>query len=649
MHEQCETFKHVVIRGRMPGAMSHFIRKMVALPPALVLGAGLWVFSVHGAATTRKAPAPSKQPIYKSPTCIVFSPQGRLAYVANHTAGTLSVIDVRAMKTVAEIPVGRGPTGVVVSPDGATVFAALTREHAVAFVDAGTRKVTARVKCGFEPTGLAIAPDGKRVYSANYISDDVSVIDTAARKEVARIKVGRAPTYLAVTPDGKRLLVNNSLSHRPATDPKLTSFVSVIDTASGKVVAERRSPGTMLLNMGIAVGPEGKFAFSVHLRPNFNVTPAQVHQGWTQTNALSIIPIAGEGKVVTVLLDNVSSGAANPHGVAVSKDGRRLFVSHRGIHQVSVVDLVKLRKLIARTKPEVLAGAHVNLGFLWHRGDVVRRVPSGGLGPNALAVCPADGSLWVTNYFSDNVAVLDGPGAPGGRIRSRISLGGPKKMTLVRRGEFLFHDATQCFQHWLSCTSCHPRTRADGANWDLLNDGMTNPKNAKSLVGSWQTPPAMALGVRAGMEVAAEKGFQFVQFIQPKPDVVKAVQAYLRAAPYIPSPYHRRPDGSLNAIARRGRKVFQKARCHTCHPGPLYTDLQSYDVGTRGPRDPDKDSEFDTPTLSELYRTAPYLHDGRAATIKEVLTKYNPKDEHGATSKLTEKEIEALAAFLKSL
>ena len=193
--------------------------------------------------------------------------------------------------------------------------------------------------------------------------------------------------------------------------------------------------------------------------------------------------------------------------------------------------------------------------------------------------------------------------------------------------------------------------RSDGVNWDLLNDGQSNPKNAKNLVGAWQTPPAMALGVRASMEVAVEKGFEFIQFVQPTAEDLRDVRAFLRWIRPIPSPFGRRPDGTCDQAVRRGGKVFEKAGCVSCHPPPLYTDLHSYDVGTRTARElaANKDRLFDTPSLRELYRTAPYLHDGRAATLREVITKFNPHDRHGRTSKLTGRELDDLVAFLKSL
>ena len=80
----------------------------------------------------------------------------------------------------------------------------------------------------------------------------------------------------------------------------------------------------------------------------------------------------------------------------------------------------------------------------------------------------------------------------------------------------------------------------------------------------------------------------------------------------------------------------------------MFTDLQTYDVGTRGRFDQPTD-RFDTPTLVEAWRTAPYLHDGSAATIRDVLTTRNPRDEHGKTSHLTPQQLEDLAAYVLSL
>ena len=607
-----------------------------------VLTIGILGFVV-GAATAQDG----QPPVYKSPMGVVFSPDGAAAYVTNHSAHTLAVIDVAGRTVVKEIPVGRSPTGVAVTPDGAVVLVANTLSHSISFIDPSQGVVTAEVKCGFEPTGLCLSPDGRTLYSANYISDDVSVIDIAARSEVARIKVGRAPRFLAITPDGKTLVVSNSLSHQPATQEAIAAYVSVIDTASRQVVAQRYSSTGMLMCEGIAVSPDGKYAYSVHLRPNANVAPTQLNQGWVQTNALTVIPLVDPNeKVVTLLLDKVQSGAANPCGVAVSKDGASLLITHRGTHQLSVLNLPKLHETIKTTDPKIMARAHVHLGLLWSKPGVIRRVDCGGLGPGAVAVSPADGTVFVTNYFSDAVAILD---PTASQVIGQIALGPAQPMTAERKGEFLFHDALHCFQHWLSCASCHPQVRADGLNWDLLNDGMTNPKNAKSLVGSSETPPSMWRGVRPRMEVAVEKGFLFIEFHTPTQEEIDAVSAYLRSLPFIPSPWHCNADGTPDEQAQRGKEVFKKAQCNLCHRRPHYTNLEKYDVGTLGERDFAQRETFDTPSLLEIYRTAPYLHDGRAATLHEVLITFNEDDLHGETSQLTPQEIQDLIAFLMTL
>jgi cytochrome c peroxidase len=85
-----------------------------------------------------------------------------------------------------------------------------------------------------------------------------------------------------------------------------------------------------------------------------------------------------------------------------------------------------------------------------------------------------------------------------------------------------------------------------------------------------------------------------------------------------------------------------------CHPPPLFTDLHQYDVGTCGPRDKPTD-RFDTPSLVELWRTAPYLHDGSAASVRDVLTTRNAKGQHGKASGLSKEEMDDLCVYLLSL
>jgi cytochrome c peroxidase len=89
------------------------------------------------------------------------------------------------------------------------------------------------------------------------------------------------------------------------------------------------------------------------------------------------------------------------------------------------------------------------------------------------------------------------------------------------------------------------------------------------------------------------------------------------------------------------------AGCASCHPEPLFTDQKSYDVGTANRLDGTKRA-FDTPTLVESWRTAPYLHDGSAASL-EAAIRANRDDQHGKTSELSPSELEDLVTYVLSL
>jgi cytochrome c peroxidase len=258
----------------------------------------------------------------------------------------------------------------------------------------------------------------------------------------------------------------------------------------------------------------------------------------------------------------------------------------------------------------------------------------------------AGSKIYVAEYFSDSLAVVDldaGPGAPV----TAIALGQKPRLTAVRRGELLFNDATICYQHWQSCASCHPDGRSDALNWDLLNDGVGNPKNTKSMLLAHQTPPAMSEGVRLTAEAAVRSGLTHILFADRPEDQAAAIDEYLKSLRPMPSPHL--VDGQLSPAAQRGKKLFesQHVGCHACHPAPLYTDLKVYRVGSRGPAD--YVDAFDTPTLVEVWRTAPYLHDGRYATIRELLVEgQHGRGEAGAAA-LSQQDLADLVAFVLSL
>jgi cytochrome c peroxidase len=138
-------------------------------------------------------------------------------------------------------------------------------------------------------------------------------------------------------------------------------------------------------------------------------------------------------------------------------------------------------------------------------------------------------------------------------------------------------------------------------------------------------------------------GIKYIQFaVRPEEDA-QAIDAYLMSLEPDPSPYL--VKGKLTKSALRGKKLFNEAGCLICHPPPLFTDLKMYNVETGTGQDKGKD--FDTPTLREVWRTAPYMHDGRAATMHDVLTSHPPAAIRGKT--YTTKEKDELAEYILSL
>jgi mono/diheme cytochrome c family protein len=389
----------------------------------------------------------------------------------------------------------------------------------------------------------------------------------------------------------------------------------------------------------IRISSDGKLAAVTHILARYYLPTTQLDRGWMATNAVSLIDVPSRTLAATFLLDNIGRGAANPWAVGWTADGKRLLVTHAGTHELSVIDVPALLEKLAQKSSSIDPAD--DLSFLT---GLRRRVALSGNGPRAMAV--AGSRVYVAGYFSDTLETLnlDTPELPP-QVIVRFSAG---KASLRRRGEMLFNDGSICFQGWQSCATCHSfDARVDGLNWDLINDGIGNPKNGKSLVLSHRTPPVMSQGVREKAEDAVRSGIRFILFAQRPESEAAAIDDYLKSLTPVAGPAL--VKGKLPEAAERGRKLFfsQKTGCATCHPAGLFTDLRSYDVGTRSQTD--RVSEFDTPTLVELWRTAPYLHDGSATTLRELLTNFNREDRHGKTSHLTASEIGDLAEFLGCL
>jgi DNA-binding beta-propeller fold protein YncE/cytochrome c peroxidase len=606
----------------------------------------LWLVVGAALATALIAPGGVSAATYRSPYDAAFSPDGKLIAVSDYTAASVTILDGAGKKVLRQVDLKGQPAGLAWAPKGNVLYVAELGAGTVAEVDAATGKIARRLAAGPRVAAVALAPKQKLLVAANSGLHSVSIVDLASGKEKARIPVIYEPRAIAVSPDESVALIANLLPKGNATEATQSVAISVIDLKGLKKAKDIKLPSGCTLTRDVVISPDGKWAYASHTLGRFTLPTTQLDRGWVNTNAMSVIDLQKQEHYATVLLDRLTEGAADPWGLAIAADGKTLWVTLSGVHQLGKLDLESLHLLmegkdIPKDKPTP-DGTPRHLSAIW--GEIKKDQTKRDLLANDLAALYGAGLLIRTRL---NCKVLLAE-ADTGKVIANTPLGKQPKMDMVRRGELIFHDATYCFQHWLSCSTCHPEGRADALNWDLLNDGIGNPKNTKNLLWTNRTPPVMSRGVRANFGVAALAGFRFILFREPESDEVEAVKAFFKSLEPAKSP-HLTADGNLTAQAVKGKAIFEdpKTGCATCHPAPLYTDLKIYNVGTRG--ELDRVDAFDTPTLVELWRSAPFLHDGAAKDLREILTTSNKGDKHGKTSHLTKQQMDQLIAYLLSL
>jgi YVTN family beta-propeller protein len=625
-------------------------------PPLLLMTLAVAAVAGHGA--TRGSAA-----VYRSPCAIVAAPDGKTLYVSDKTAGCVVVHDAAAGKKVREIPIPGQPAGMALSADGKTLYVAERLAGCVAVIDTERGGVTGRISVGPWPVAVTIAPKGNRLYVCDRGDHTVAVVDLATRRLLKQVAVVRDPVSAAITPDETRVVVANYMPQGAGNDPTLAAEVSILDATALEPIARVKLPPGSTGAAGVCLSPDGKWAYVVHAIGRFNVPITQLERGWAHTYALSILDVPAGSLAATVLLDDLTRGAADPSGILGSPDGKRLWISHAGTHEVSLVDVGLLHELLAGKVPASVAslkdgmrdnvwvrisqdrkvvGELVNdLTALYFAG-VIRRAGTGGMGPRGLTLSPDGQKLYAANYFSGTIGVLD---AIEGKLLATLTLGEQPSPDAARRGEIYFHDATRCFQSWHSCASCHlDDGRVDGLPWDFLRDGLGNPKDVISLVYMQHTSPHNRRATRPDPHECMRTGVTGSHLVVPTAADVDDLVAY--AASLRPEPNPLLPK--LAEAAARGKVVFEgKAACAGCHPAPYFTDQKMHNVGILTAVEPD--GRYKTPSLIEAYRTAPYYHDGRAATMKDALTKHDPEGRHGNLRTLTLQEIDDLVAYVLSL
>lgn len=538
----------------------------------------------------------------------------------------LKLYDATGQKMLKSWKLAEIPTGVAVAGKLAYVTC-FGEKGEVAVIDLSADGVVKTIPAFSGVCSPLLNTDATKLYVCNQFAGTVSAIDLAEGRVVQNVPVLREPKSMVMSPDGKTLFVTNFLPAQRADLDYVAACVSVIDvpafTKRKDILLENGSNAVR----GLCLSPDGKYLFISHNLGRFTVPTSQLQQGWMNTSAVSVVDVAKEEFMGAVLVDEPERGAAGIWGLAC--DGDKMIITHSGVHEISVIDYPEfIKKFEAYPDKKNL---NYDLRFLY---GVRERVTLKGNGPRNFII--SDHKAYIPAYFSDDLNVYD---LTTGTL-TQVALNPGRVETPEQKGERMFNDALYCFQNWQSCNGCHPGdARTDAMNWDLMNDGVGNSKNCKSMLFSHVTPPSMISGIRAMAEVAVRKGFYHIQFYEVSEEDAQFVDDYMKSLKPVPSPLL--VNGELSEKAKKGRKVFEALKCDECHSGPYYTDMKMHRIG----EDVEFEKGWDTPTLREVWRTAPYLFDGRAATMEDVFKEHK----HGVNKKLSKTDLDALVEYVNSL
>jgi len=597
------------------------------------------VFAAMAAAQTR----------YPSPDDLVISPDGTRLYAVLSGTGEVVAIDTAKRAIAGRVPVGKVPRGIAITPDGARLYVTNSWADTISEIDAATMQPLRTLPAGFEPTGIAF--DGRgTLYVANRLSDDVAVVDLASGAITRRLISAHGASYAAASADGSRIFVTHiyPMLGQFRTPPR--SEIAEID-AHTQIVTNRITLPDAAGVFHLTISRDGRLGLAALLRPRNLVPLAHVEHGWAFGDSLAVF---GEdiGGVVQLPLDAIEDYFSLPFGVAIAPDKKRAYVSASGSNEVAVLDLARL-VAAARSPSAVRMANDLSAASRY----VIARIPVG-RNPRNIALSSDGATLWVANRLDDSISIID---TARMAVTGSIALGAPATLTAERRGERLFYSSAVAFGNSFGCANCHLDSTFDGLNWDLEPDGFgIDIVDNRALEDIADTSPFKWNGQNPDLQTECGPRTERYFFRSQgfRGDDLEDLVSYIKAIPLRPNRY-RAPDGELTPAQERGKAIFLRtnrkdgtpipegSQCFVCHSGKYYTNQLVADVGTGKPTD--RSPLIDTPELTNVVNSAPYLHDGSAHTFEEIWTIFNPKDQHGVTNDLAKDELNDLIEYLKTL
>jgi len=609
---------------------------------------------------------PSSPRPTRSSTIAVDDPHGRV-WVVNPDAASVAVLTTAPLELLAELPVGARPRSVAIS-DGVVAIASqgIGTLH---LIDADSLATVVDVRLSGELWSVIADPRGgaflavSRAGTITSVSPAGEVLDTVDINPEARgLAMNASGVLLATrwrsTADGAHVQTVD------ASDPSaLVAGPSVTLPPQEGLDSDTDNSGVLSFIGQLVPTPDGRRAVMVGVKANVITGAFRTGEPLTaQTTAraaLAEVLFGGPADAATESFRHSFDDLGFASGAVFSPLGDRLYVCFQGAQTVSVID-----------------------GFDFF---TVASIDDVGEAPQGLALSADGDLLFVQAFLSRSVRVYDvSTFEREPPLVAEISTVASEPLgPTVLEGKRIFfrsRDPRMSRTRYTSCASCHLDGEGDALVWDFTQrgEGLRNTISLRGRAGQgpfhWtanfdevQDFEHDIRGGQGGTGFLPDDVFHAMGHdeplgtpkagLSPELDALAAYVASLDS--FGVSPFRAIDSDEARA---RGERLFSDPAvgCVTCHAGPEYSDSalvagepRLHDVGTitpgSGGRLGGALAGLDTPTLRGLWRTAPYLHDGSASTLDEVIGARNPDDRHGRTSHLSEAERRDLLAFLRSL
>ena len=600
-----------------------------------------------------------------SSTIIAFNAR---AWNVNPDNDSVSISTLMGLED--EIAVGKAPWSLAARSDNQQVWVTNKDDASISVINAANQNVVAvyPLPVGSQPHGIVFAKDNNSVWVALEALGQVLQINSSGQT-MKTVDVGSRPRHLSLDAAGTTLLVSRyitpALPGENTANPVLSQGntfnggeVVALNTANGAIrrtyvlrhsnrnASESTGPG--LPNyLGAAVfSPDGESAWVPSKQDNIMAGTLRGNGVLTFDQSVraisSRIDLGANTEDFESRIDHDNASLAS-HAV-FDATGMHLFTALEGNRQIAISDPINTTEIM-----------RINVG----------RAPQG------LALSADGKELYVHNFMDRSISVLDvSSTVTNGGLNIQISathstVRDEELSDVILRGKQLFYDSQDdrlALQDYMSCASCHNEADHDGRTWDFTQMG-EGLRNTTSLRGKgapangrfhWsanfdeiQDFEAQIRDFSGGTGLMDNTAFNArrdslgLHKAGQSADL-DAIATYLASLRTVPS----NPNGSIddNAAAKRGQSLFTQKSCDTCHAGQAMTDSIDeilHDVGTikasSGKRLGQALTGIDTPSLLGLFETAPYLHDGSAATISGAIS---------AHTSATSSQASDLAAYL---